>query len=75
MNFVILMFSFLKTAIELKQGFTKLDQFYNEFSKKEKKTQKRKRLRKQKRLQKKEIKQDDSELKSCCDVSYNIFKF
>ncbi|XP_025208785.1 gametogenetin-binding protein 2-like isoform X2 [Melanaphis sacchari] len=44
-----------ETAIEVKQGFTKLDQFYNEFSKKEKKTQKRKRLRKQKRSQKKEI--------------------
>lgn len=43
-----------ETAIEVKQGFTKLDQFYNEFSKKEKKTQKRKRLRKQKRSQKKE---------------------
>ncbi|VVC25771.1 Hypothetical protein CINCED_3A025038 [Cinara cedri] len=58
-----------ETAIEVKQGFTKLDQFYNEFSRKEKKTQKRKRFRKQKRLQKKETKQDDSELKPCCNVS------
>ncbi|XP_050429543.1 gametogenetin-binding protein 2-like isoform X2 [Adelges cooleyi] len=57
-----------ETAIEVKQGFTKLDQFYEEFSKKEKKTEKRKRLRKQKRLQKKELKQD-SELKSCCDAN------
>lgn len=64
----------LKTAIEVKQGFTKLDQFYIEFSKKEKKTQKRKRLRKQKRLQKKETKQDDSELKTCCDVSISCIK-
>jgi len=58
-----------ETAIEVKQGFTKLDQFYNEFSKKEKKTQKRKRLRKQKRLQKKETKQGDSELKPCCHAN------
>lgn len=65
----------LKTAIEVKQGYTKLDQFYNEFSKKEKKTQKRKRLRKQKRLQKKETKQDGSELKTCCDVSISLKKY
>ncbi|XP_050532823.1 gametogenetin-binding protein 2-like isoform X2 [Daktulosphaira vitifoliae] len=57
-----------ETAIEVKQGYTKLDQFYNEFSKKEKKTQKRKRLRKQKRLQKKEIKQD-SKIKPCCEAN------
>jgi hypothetical protein len=31
-----------ETAIEVKQGFTKLDMFYDEFTKKEKKTQKRK---------------------------------
>ncbi|KAL5232912.1 hypothetical protein ACI65C_000322 [Semiaphis heraclei] len=53
-----------ETAIEVKQGFTKLDQFYNEFSKKEKKTQKRKRLRKQKRSQKKEI----LPMVICCDA-------
>lgn len=64
---------FLQTAIEVKQGFTKLDQFYNEFSKKEKKTQKRKRIRKQKRLQRKEIKPEDLELKSCCDVLNNLY--
>ncbi|XP_001942849.3 gametogenetin-binding protein 2-like [Acyrthosiphon pisum] len=54
-----------ETAIEVKQGFTKLDQFYNEFSKKEKKTQKRKRLRKQKRSQKKETLPS---LVICCDA-------
>ncbi|CAI6368629.1 unnamed protein product [Macrosiphum euphorbiae] len=54
-----------ETAIEVKQGFTKLDQFYNEFSKKEKKTQKRKRLRKQKRSQKKETLPS---LIICCDA-------
>lgn len=54
-----------ETAIEVKQGFTKLDQFYNEFSKKEKKTQKRKRLRKQKRSQKKE---SLPSLVICCDA-------
>lgn len=61
-----------QTAIEVKQGFTKLDQFYNEFSKKEKKTQKRKRMRKQKRSQKKEPKPNDLESKPCCDVSDNL---
>ncbi|XP_015375151.1 PREDICTED: gametogenetin-binding protein 2-like [Diuraphis noxia] len=55
-----------ETAIEVKQGFTKLDQFYNEFSKKEKKTQKRKRLRKQKRSQRKETLPISMVI--CCDA-------
>lgn len=69
----------MQTAVEVKQGYTKLDMFYRELSledgikiRKEKKTQKRKRLRKQKRLQKLETKQG-SELKSCCDVNNNFF--
>ncbi|XP_022169894.1 gametogenetin-binding protein 2-like isoform X2 [Myzus persicae] len=67
-----------ETAIEVKQGFTKLDQFYNEFSKKEKKTQKRKRLRKQKRSQKKEnlpINCCDADDCSCVDVDEEEIDF